>query len=48
MLIGNKCDMEDRRQVTRERGQDVCKISKIKEDFILNLIYFVSLRKNMV
>ena len=24
MLIGNKCDMEDRRQVTREKGETVC------------------------
>ncbi|CAF3242470.1 unnamed protein product [Rotaria sp. Silwood2] len=26
MLIGNKCDMQDKRQVTREKGENVCKV----------------------
>ena len=24
MILGNKCDMEDKRQVSRERGEAVC------------------------
>ena len=24
MLIGNKCDMHDKRQVSREKGEQVC------------------------
>ncbi len=32
MLIGNKCDMQDKRQVTREKGENVCKINM---EFIL-------------
>ncbi|CAF3979288.1 unnamed protein product, partial [Rotaria sp. Silwood1] len=28
MLIGNKCDMQDKRQVSREKGENVLTISK--------------------
>jgi hypothetical protein len=37
--------MEDRRQVSRKRGQNVCKIYQINEGSIVNLIYFIKLGK---
>jgi hypothetical protein len=29
MILGNKCDMEDKRQVPRETGEKVCTALKI-------------------
>jgi hypothetical protein len=31
MLIGNKCDMNDKRQVTREKGENVCIAKKLAD-----------------
>jgi len=39
MLIGNKCDMQDKRQVSREKGEHVCsRISKTKQEIHVNCL----------
>jgi len=39
MILGNKCDMEDKRQVPRERGESVC--IRIHEFNFLAELYFL-------
>lgn len=39
MLLGNKCDMEDKRMISKERGEQVCSLT-----YKINLKYFAVYR----
>jgi hypothetical protein len=43
MLIGNKCDMQDKRQVSREKGEHVCNTKLFERKYI----FLFSLLRNM-
>ncbi len=40
MLIGNKCDMHDKRQVSRDKGEHVCRYFLPKNLFKKNVFLF--------
>ena len=50
VLVGNKCDLEDQRQVPRSEGEDLAKVRVILYPFALRLLnlQFEQLERSLV